>query len=142
LKSELPLESIDFAVSYAFAEYRRFVLEHISHVRGRVPSWIGRQFIVGMAAPLFWIKKQRMPHCAFHIDAAGIRRTTAGGALNVPWSKVTAIHRYSPGYLIEKVGGALPIPYRCLTENQRGDFEQLVLLRERELSSRGGVNDA
>jgi hypothetical protein len=137
------LESIDFAVTYAFAEYRKFVLEHIRHLRGRAPSWIGRQFIVAMAALAFLAKKRRMPRCAFHIDTAGIRRTTARGDLNVPWSSVTAIHRYSPGYLIEKVGGALPIPYRCLDENQRGQLEQLVVSREKELG--GGYepsNDA
>ena len=61
--------------------------------------------------------------------------------MNVPWSKVIAIHRYSPGYLIEKVGGAFPIPYRCLTDNQRGDLERFIVLREEELSGHGAVKE-
>jgi RimJ/RimL family protein N-acetyltransferase len=129
------LESVDFAVSYVFAEHRKFVLEHIRHVRGHAPSWLARQFIVAFAALVFVAKKLRMPRCELHIDAAGIRRTTASGALNVPWSEVTAIHRYSPGYLIQVSGGALPIPYRCLNGDQRGRLDQLVLFRQGQLGT-------
>jgi hypothetical protein len=130
------VESIDFSVAYVFAEYRTFVLEHIRQIEGRPTSWIGRQLIVVTAGLAFFVKTRRMPLCTFHIDGAGIRRTTGKGALVVPWSKVIAIHRYSPGYFLGMAGGALPIPYRCLDEQQRARMDAFVSVREAELGGR------
>jgi hypothetical protein len=67
------------------------------------------------AAISFFFKKRRMPVCDFVIDEKQIKRTTAAGELVIPWSAVIAVHRYTSGFLVEKSGGAIPLPYRCFS---------------------------
>jgi hypothetical protein len=55
---------------------------------------------------------------------------------------VTNIYRYEPGYLIEKGKGALPIPFRCLSEQQRIRLEQLFRRRESEIAATNKAGEA
>lgn len=119
------MSSVEFDVSYRLPEYREFVFEHLRH-QGKQPGHLGRRFISILASVAFLAKRAKMPLCSFVIDQTGIRRRTAAGELSIPWSRVTEVHHFSPGYLIEKERGAVPIPYRCLSENQRSAIEALV----------------
>lgn len=121
------MDAVRFDVSYQFAEYRIFVLDHLHQLKGRRAGVFGRLLVTLIAAPMFYLKKARMPLCSFTVDASGISRRTRGGELRLPWREVTAVHRYAPGYLIEKSGGAVPIPYRCLTETQRSSVDAFVI---------------
>jgi hypothetical protein len=130
------MSAVQFDVSYQFAEYREFVLDHLHNLKGKRPGVLGRLFVTAIATPMFFLKTARMPLCSFTVDAGGISRRTAGGELKLPWRDVTAVHRYSPGYLIEKNGGAVPIPYRCLTEIQRSSLDAYVAEWESDSRSR------
>jgi hypothetical protein len=52
----------------------------------------------------------------------------------MPWTDVTAVHRYSHGYLVVKgAEGAMPLPYRCLSPEQAADLGAIVERREAQL---------
>jgi len=123
------MDAVSFEVAYRFAEYRQFALEHVRESRGASPGLFGRLFISIIAAVAFAVKKSRMPVCSFVIDETGIRRRTAASDVVIAWNQVKRVLRYAPGYLIEVERGAMPIPYRCLSERQRATFEELLKLR-------------
>jgi len=127
-------QAVTFDVAYRFGEYRAFVLAHVRQVKGISPGYFSRALISGVAAIQFARKKRKMPSCSFRIDDDGITRATRLGSLVVPWRNVTSIYRYEPGYLVERGKGALPIPYRCISEQQRMRLEQLFRRRESELA--------
>ncbi|MEJ7805026.1 MAG: YcxB family protein, partial [Telluria sp.] len=56
----------------------------------------------------------------FQIDDHGIIRTSNTGVTLVPWADVSAIRRYSRGYMMVLKRGTLPIPFRCLSGAQAG----------------------
>jgi hypothetical protein len=126
-------EGLRFSVRYDFAEYRSFLLDHMRATEGRLPSYPVRVFLLSYAAMVFAVKRWRMPLCEFRIDQAGIRRSSAAGELDIGWSGVTAIRRYSRGYLVELGQGAIALPYRSLAPSQRERLESLIAAREREL---------
>lgn len=133
------MDVVTFDVAYSFGEYRAFFLAHLRQLKGISPGFVGRAFVSTVAAFFFAVKKRKMPLCSFRIDEDGITRVTRLGSLVVPWRKVTNIYRYEPGYLIEKEKGALPIPFRCLTKEQRARLEQLLGRRESELRASNGA---
>ena len=119
--------AIRFTVSYRLGEYREVVRDHMSqtvpHVRS---SRLARVFTAVFIPLVFALKKRKVGDCEFVIDDAGVRRRAKDGDVLVEWQSVTAIHRYSSSYLIEKNKGAMPIPYRCLDAAQRDRLEQLL----------------
>jgi len=79
-----------------------------------------------IGTPVYFVKKRRMPRCAFRIDAQGIERTSRAGTLARAWVDVNGVRRYRRGYLLTFARGALPIPYRCLDMQQDADFRRLA----------------
>ena len=62
----------------------------------------------------------------FSIDEHGIIRTSGTGVTLVPWADVSAIRRYSRGYMMVLNRGTLPIPLRCLSGAQAGVMEMFA----------------
>jgi len=126
----LPIQ-VEFSVSYRLREYLAFVTEHSFETEDALRSARGvkRRLIklaqMAIATVGFFYKMSRVGRCDFVIDSDGVRRRSKNGSGSVPWSKVKAIHTYSPGYLIELEHGAMPIPFRVLNLPQR---ERLVTL--------------
>jgi hypothetical protein len=101
------------------------------------PGWIGATFaaasalsflslpftldlwIAVFAPPIFFLKKRRMPVCEFRIDGHGIARTSRLGTFERTWDEVTMVRRYSRGYLLMFARGGIPIPFRCLDQQQQ-----------------------
>lgn len=79
-----------------------------------------------IGTPVFFVKKRRMPRCAFRIDAQGIERTSRAGTLARAWTDVSGVRRYRHGYLLTFARGALPIPYRCLDTQQDANFRRFA----------------
>ena len=127
---------IAFSVSYTLSEYLSIVQEHaptlLAKQRGVTaeteskPSLLTRGMISAVATIAFFFKKRRMPICDFVIDEQQIRRNTAAGELVVSWSDVVAVHRYSRGFLVEKHGSSMPLPYRCFSPEQSSAFALLI----------------
>jgi hypothetical protein len=124
--------SLDFKVQYTLGEYVTFMWQHSARL-------IRRRRIVGLAAwwmtfkstwhaALHFVMLRRSRHVyAFTIDPHGIVRATASGVTLVPWPDVSAIRRYSLGYMMVLQRGTLPIPYRCLDEAQQQTMDQFVM---------------
>lgn len=91
---------------------------------GAVPFWT---FL--LCPPVFLFKQRRMPRSDFVIDGAGIERTTKQGVLRRSWDEVTAVRRYSRGYLLMLRRGAIPIPFRCLDSGQRERLRAFMAAR-------------
>jgi hypothetical protein len=132
------VDSIAFSVSYTLREYLSFVRDYLpvgierARSAGKIrkgkkvnPRHV-RWALMPVATIGFYYKKWRMPVCDFVIDEREIRRTTADGLMVVPWSKVVAIHRYAEGFLVEKSNGAMPLPYRCFSLDQKSTMEGLI----------------
>lgn len=137
--------AIEFHVSYRLAEYLAIVAAHsiadfarIKAGQGktlsRLDAWTLRGCVYLFAPPIFLFKVLRVGACNFRIDSAGIVRSSKSGVVTVPWSDLVAIHEYPAGYLFAKKTGAMPVPYRVLTDAQRLALDHFIAIyRQRSL---------
>jgi hypothetical protein len=72
-----------------------------------------------VAPPVFFLKKRRMPMCEFRIDGHGIERSSRLGTFKKTWDDVKMVRRYERGYLLMFAKGGVPIPFRCLDQQQQ-----------------------
>jgi hypothetical protein len=119
--------AIRFDVVYTLAEYLGFVHDHLAFLRRRTNGRLLRALIVLIGTPIFFIKKRRMPRCAFCIDAHGIERQSRAGTLTRSWADIEDVRRYRRGYLVVYDRGAMPIPLRCMDREQAAAFRRLAL---------------
>ncbi len=123
---------VEFSVRYRLGEYLKFVTEHAFDVQDDLRALRGarrnlaRIVLQVVAALGFVYKSFRIGRCDFSIDACGVSRRTRRGPGSVPWSRVKAVHSYSIGFLIELENGAMPIPFRVLSAEQRSHIRQLA----------------
>lgn len=123
------IPTIEFSVSYSLSEYLSMVQEHYPSAlaeyysrRGKPTkrmSRLAKLLVVLVASVAFYFKKRRMHVCHFTVDGERIQRVTQDGVLNILWTDVVAVRRYTQGYMVQKFRGAIPLPYRCLTGDQR-----------------------
>lgn len=116
---------LHFTVRYALPEYISFMWQHAGYLIrrrriGRVATWWMLSKSTSAAA-MHFVTQGRSRHLYdFTIDAHGIIRTSGTGVTLVPWGDVSAIRRYSRGYMMVLKRGTLPIPFRCLSGAQAG----------------------
>jgi len=130
--------TVKVAVEYQLEEYKQVLRDFIPlhyAAKGQQPNrylpwnWhITEKVLFAMFIPLvFWLKKARVGTCEFTFSQAWISRASAAGTGARSWPEVKAVHHLSAAYLIElTAGGAMPIPYRVFTTEQRAVFEQLA----------------
>ena len=119
-------EAIRFDVVYTLPEYLGFVRDHLAFLRRRTAGPLLVAWVALIGTPIFFIKKRRMPQCAFRIDAHGIERTTRAGTLARSWADIRDVRRYRRGYLVMYDRGAMPIPFRCMDRTQEAAFRRLA----------------
>lgn len=114
---------LHFTVRYALPEYVSFMWQHGGYLIrrrriGRLSScWL--LFKSTAAAAMHFVLQGRARHLYdFTIDQHGIIRANGTGVTLVPWADVSAIRRYSCGYMMVLKRGTLPIPFRCLDREQ------------------------
>ncbi len=126
------LAPLEFSVRYRLSEYLRFVTEHAFETQESLRELTGlkRRFVLNgmkiLAAFTFFYKSSRVGECRFRIDSEGVCRHSKSGKGTVPWSKIKNIYMYSPGYLIDLQHGAMPIPFRVLSPDERESFDLLA----------------
>jgi hypothetical protein len=49
-----------------------------------------------------------------------------GGKLCVEWHEVLSVNTLRGAYLIRKSDGAMPIPFRCMSNQDRTEFERFA----------------
>jgi hypothetical protein len=119
-------QAIRFDVVYTLPEYLGFVRDHLAFLRRRTAGPLLRTLIILIGTPVFFIKKRRMPSCAFCIDAHGIERRSRAGTLVRNWAEIESVRRYRRGYLVSYDRGAMPIPFRCMDREQETAFRKLA----------------
>lgn len=118
-----PSQELHFKVKYALPEYVSFMWQHAGYLIrrrriGRVATWWMLSKSTSAAAMNFVVQGRARHLYDFQIDCHGIIRTSGTGVTLVPWADVSAIRRYSLGYMMVLKRGTLPIPYRCLSGAQ------------------------
>ena len=128
MESSLPVR---FDVTYRLREYLEIVRAHtfettIPSDATKVQRIFYRTLLIVVGTVMFLYKSHRVGTCSFKLDATGITRRSKGGEFSFPWSDVTAVYQYGPGYLIAKGKGAMPIPFRVMSEQQQKSVAALV----------------
>lgn len=128
--------TLEFSVSYSLSEYLSIVQDHYPSALASYYSRRGKSLkritrlttfvLIMVGSVMFFFNKRRMPVCHFTINGERIKRVTQDGILEFPWTGVVAVHRYKQGFLIQKSRGAVPLPYRCLTKDQRTLLEVFI----------------
>lgn len=118
-----PGGELHFTVRYALPEYVSFMWQHAGYLIrrrriGRFATWWMLCRSTAAAAMHFITQGRSRTLYDFTIDAHGIIRTSGTGVTLVPWGDVSAIRRYSRGYMMVLKRGTLPIPFRCLSGAQ------------------------
>lgn len=116
-------EALHFKVRYALPEYVSFMWQHAGYLIrrrriGRLATWWMLSKSTSAAAMNFVVQGRSRHLYDFIIDNHGIVRTSNTGVTLVPWADVSAIRRYSRGYMMVLKRGTLPIPFRCLSGAQ------------------------
>lgn len=87
-----------------------------------------RLLVAVVGRVMFAIKSRRVGSCQFTVDHNGIHRHSRQGETLVPWSKVTALHAYEAGYILEIGQGGMPVPFRVLSPGQKEQLSSMVAL--------------
>lgn len=127
--AESPIAALRFRVSYQLGEYLRIVTAHVlaelarrkieqGKKISRLDVVILRTCLLLFVPPIFLFKVLKVGTCDFHFDDTGIVRRSNGGELVVPWAEIVAIHTYPAGYLFAQIDGAMPVPFRVLSDEQ------------------------
>ena len=87
----------------------------------RISVWV-------VAPVVFFYKLARLGACNFSFHDKGFSRQSKRGTLDVQWDEIERVFRFSRAYLFVKKQGAMPVPYRCLTPDQRTGLESLLAL--------------
>jgi hypothetical protein len=123
-----PAAQLHFKVRYALPEYVSFMWQHAGFLIrrrriGRFATWWMLSKSTTSAALNFVVQGRSRHLYDFLIDDHGIVRTSNTGVTLVPWTDVSAIRRYSRGYMMVLKRGTLPIPFRCLSGAQSGTMD-------------------
>ena len=123
LPADSVLDAMELSVRYALSEYVGFCWQHCSYLirRRRIGALASRWLCAkstARAALHFVLQGRSRRTYAFTIDTHGIVRTSGTGVTLVPWRDVSAIRRYTSGFMIVMARGTLPIPLRCMDRMQ------------------------
>lgn len=121
MENSLPVK---FDVTYRLREYLELVRAHtfattIPLDSSKAQRIFYNTLLTVIGTVMFFYKSHRVGTCSFSLDAIGISRRSKGGEFSFPWSDVTAVYQYGAGYLIAKGKGAMPIPFRVMSEPQQ-----------------------
>lgn len=127
---------LQFSVIYRRSEYVSIVREYLhlelikrAAAKGKPyqpPGLLSRWCSSAILSAIFMQKRRQMPVNDFSIDAEKIVRLNQRGEISVAWQDIVTIYRFQQGYLLMDKKGGLPIPYRCLTEEQKQQLEVIA----------------
>jgi hypothetical protein len=114
--------ALHFLVRYTLAEYTGFMWQHAGFLIrrrrvGPVNSMYLRLKSTLMAAVHFILLRRGSRTYEMTIDFHGIVRVSDSGVTLIAWRDVRAIRRYRNGFLMILARGTLPIPFRCLNQD-------------------------
>ena len=115
--------ALHFLVRYTLGEYTGFMWQHAGYLIrrrrvGRINSHYLRIKSTFMAALHFILLRRGSRTYEMTIDQHGIVRVSDSGVTLIGWDDVRLIRRYRNGFLMILKRGTLPIPYRCLQQDE------------------------
>lgn len=131
-------ERFTVTVDYGLEEYKQIVqdflpqyLESRHENRNRYWPWnwpVTEKAMMFILVPLiFKWKKSKVGVCEFTFSKSGLTRRSRSGSASRSWDQVARVHELSTAYPIElNSGGAMPVPYRVLTQSQRALLESFA----------------
>lgn len=134
-------QPVKTTVTYRLQEYLAIVQEYARYaiageklkikpyqVKEPVPAlgWMARLGIRSFATLAFMVKSRRVGTCQFTFDETGLSRQCKTGEMKVAWNQVERVFRLREGYLFAKQSGGLPLPYRCLSAEDRAVLERYL----------------
>jgi hypothetical protein len=128
------LHSLHFWVRYTLGEYTGFMWEHGGylirrrHIRWPMGLWLRLKTTLSAASHFILLGRGRRTY-EFQIDQHGIVRTSDTGVSLIGWDDVQRIRTYSKGYMMVLKRGTLPIPFRCLREDEVGAMRRIAEAR-------------
>lgn len=133
----VPLSGLHFFVRYTLGEYLSFMWDHagflIRRRRIRWPASLYLRLKSTLSAALHFVMLGRGRRTyEFTIDQHGIVRTS-GGVTLIGWEDVIGVRTYTRGFMMVLKRGTLPIPYRALSDAQRGAMKELAAARRDSL---------
>lgn len=126
-------DALHFFVRYSLREYTSFMWQHGGFlIRRRRIRWPASLFLrlrstLGAALHFVLLGRGRRTY-EFTIDTHGIVRTS-GGVTLIAWDDVAAVRTYSRGFMMVLKRGTLPIPFRCLSQQQTVAMRDLATAR-------------
>lgn len=115
--------SLHFLVRYTLSEYIGFMWQHAGYIiRRRRVGFLNSRYLrlksTFTAALHFILLRRGSRTYEMTIDAHGIVRVSDAGVTLIAWDDVRLIRRYRNGFLMVLKRGTLPIPYRCLQQDE------------------------
>jgi hypothetical protein len=131
-------DTISVTVEYELSEYKRMVWDFMPlHLAARekppnryLPwNWpiVERVLLAAFIPLMFKIKTRKVGVCKFTFSEAGLTRESKVGVKSCGWDEVSDVNGLSETYLIHlRSGGAMPVPYRVFSLEERRVFEGLL----------------
>ena len=122
---------IEFSVSYSREEYLSIITDYaldISRKRSRDKNpnkkittsfWFTKKLVRFIGSIAFFFKVRKMPVCEFTFSSEKVTRKTEMGTDDMEWSEISSIGEYSDGMIILLEDGDMPIPYRCISVEEK-----------------------
>jgi hypothetical protein len=115
--------ALHFLVRYTLGEYLGFMWQHAGWLIrrrrvGRINGSYLRVKSTFMAALHFILLRRGSRTYEMTLDAHGIMRVSDSGVTLIGWHDVRLVRRYRHGFLLVLKLGTLPIPYRCLKQDE------------------------
>jgi hypothetical protein len=126
--------SLHFWVRYSFVEYVRFMWEHGGyliqrrHIAWPMGMWLRLKSTLSAALHFVLLGRGKRTY-EFQIDQHGIVRTSDTGVSLIDWDDVQRIRTYTSGFMLVLKRGTLPLPFRCLTEDDVSALRHIVEAR-------------
>jgi hypothetical protein len=89
-------------------------------------GWVSEASLRFIATFAFAYKSRRVGECDFSFDPSGISRRSKSGTVHLPWTRVERTYKLSRGYLFAMADGGMPLPYRCLNDDERARLDVLL----------------
>lgn len=89
-------------------------------------GWATKTLTKCIASGAFFYKVSRVGDCRFTFSDTGLVREAKNGRMQVPWPEITRVFRLPTAFLFAKAKGAMPVPYSCMSEQERAVLEQLL----------------
>jgi len=134
IPAAIPCE-LHILVRYKLAEYIAFMWQHGGFlIRRRRIGWPASLYMriksTASAAMHFILLRRGRRTYEFTIDEHGIVRTSDSGVTLIEWGDVSAIRTYPRGFMMVLKRGTLPIPFRCLRNEDAEAMRCLAAARK------------